>query len=472
MKAEDWLARDSYGGCPAIRFEATGFFRLQKADRWWLVTPEGSAFLAFGINHVALEMLRQPCNRAWWAERFAVKDAEDREAFREGFRLKAAEDMRSLGFNALGAHNAFGDLGEGEWPYIHPIRFAEVNHYRPASREDFPDVFAPEYAKHCGAIAAREAAPRRGDPRLIGYSLAAFPILSDLDAAPRLDVEFAKRRAGAWTWPRALRNLGSSSPGKQAYARLARDLYGDTIAAFNAAYNTAFDSFEALARAECWRPAVDLDNRLEMRDNRRFLESILDRRYEVETAAIRRHDPNHLILGDKLNGHSDTPDSIVQLAARRMDLLYYGYYALLDDQTALLNRWAKLTDKPFCQADACVSVPDRAMPNPLGPHACGQEERADLIRQLFEGLYSRADFVGWNWCGWMDSWRETSRWKQHSGLQTPFGEIHPAVRQAFSAAADRLYAIAMGLNPPEDALETAAGPAPDAAPAETEGASQ
>ena len=42
---------DRFGGWTGKRFKATGFFRLEKDERWWLVTPEGNAFLSFGINH-------------------------------------------------------------------------------------------------------------------------------------------------------------------------------------------------------------------------------------------------------------------------------------------------------------------------------------------------------------------------------------------------------------------------------------
>ena len=36
--------RDQYGGWTGRKFEATGFFRLEKTpDRWWLVTLEGRA---------------------------------------------------------------------------------------------------------------------------------------------------------------------------------------------------------------------------------------------------------------------------------------------------------------------------------------------------------------------------------------------------------------------------------------------
>ena len=44
--ADNNLARDTYGGDPSLSFDATGFFRLEKTNRWWLVTPEGNAFLS------------------------------------------------------------------------------------------------------------------------------------------------------------------------------------------------------------------------------------------------------------------------------------------------------------------------------------------------------------------------------------------------------------------------------------------
>lgn len=43
---------DFYGGSEERKFEATGYFRLERAsDRWWLVDPDGGAFLTVGLNH-------------------------------------------------------------------------------------------------------------------------------------------------------------------------------------------------------------------------------------------------------------------------------------------------------------------------------------------------------------------------------------------------------------------------------------
>ena len=59
--------RDQYGGWTGLKFEATGFFRLEKApDRWWLVTPEGNAYLIHGMDHCGLDVINQPYNREHW----------------------------------------------------------------------------------------------------------------------------------------------------------------------------------------------------------------------------------------------------------------------------------------------------------------------------------------------------------------------------------------------------------------------
>ena len=42
-----------FGGWKALRFEATGFFRTHHdGKRWWLVDPEGCAFLSAGMDCV------------------------------------------------------------------------------------------------------------------------------------------------------------------------------------------------------------------------------------------------------------------------------------------------------------------------------------------------------------------------------------------------------------------------------------
>ena len=47
--------------------KATGFFRLEAGESVVaLVTPEGNAFLSFGINHVQPDRTAAPYNREFW----------------------------------------------------------------------------------------------------------------------------------------------------------------------------------------------------------------------------------------------------------------------------------------------------------------------------------------------------------------------------------------------------------------------
>ena len=67
--------RDQYGGWTGLQFTATGYFRTEKTDRWWLVTPEGNAFLSFGINHLYPDLWKQPYNQQAWLNRLGVESA-------------------------------------------------------------------------------------------------------------------------------------------------------------------------------------------------------------------------------------------------------------------------------------------------------------------------------------------------------------------------------------------------------------
>jgi len=65
---------DRFGGWRHKKFKATGFFRVEKDERWLLVTPEGNAFLSFGINHLHPGWWRQDYNREAWEERLGLNN--------------------------------------------------------------------------------------------------------------------------------------------------------------------------------------------------------------------------------------------------------------------------------------------------------------------------------------------------------------------------------------------------------------
>jgi hypothetical protein len=434
--------KDRFGGCPDVRFNGTGFFRLEKKDRWWLVTPEGNAFLSFGLNHVTPGLLRRPQCIDHWAKTFGVRDASDVRQFAAGYAHKVREDLAALGMNTLGVHSSLRDLPPGSVPYVHTARFVDICHYMTPSESDFLDVFAPAFESHCDRVSQSEVLPRKDDAWLIGYFMTDCPIFTDQDAASRHNSVYGAVRKGLPTWPRVLRNLEGSCPGKRAYTATMRELYGGDITRFNVVYGTAFSSFEALEHALNWRPQTDANNALETRDNLFFLERVVERYYAVAVASIRRYDPNHLVLGDKLNGNTDTPDSIVRLAGRHADLVFYQMYGFWEEQKPKLDAWSRLTGKPLFNGDSSYAVPYDQMPDPYGPHCASQQDRARRFLEFGENAFARSDFVGWTWCGWIDGLKAQQQEKQHSGVQDPWGNYYRPLTQAMAGFSNRLYDLA------------------------------
>ena len=404
--------------------------------------PEGNGFLSHGVNHVGEGLLKNPYNRDHWAKEFGVGSVDD-DAFRGKYYDKVRSDMVATGWNTFSCHNPDDLYVTVRQPYIPTVRFVDTCHWMTPADEDFLDVWSSDFESHCDEVARKKVAPRADDPYLLGYSMTDCPVWSDLDAAARETCIYGAKREALTTWPRRLRNLGEDAAGKVAYVACMREHYNDQIASFNETYGSAFESFGALARAESWRDEVDPKNARELYDNTVFLNRTVDRYYEVVTEVIRRHDPNHMIFGDKLNGNTDVSDDLLKVVAKHCDILFWQHYANSDEHRALLNRGARVTGVPQMNGDASLSSPDEYVTNPLGPHYETQEERAMAYRGLMRDCYARTDFLGWDWCGWLDRWEVVQPMRQHSGVQDAFGNYHPIVGE-MKGFSEEMYQVALG----------------------------
>jgi len=376
--------RDRFGGWKDRRFEATGFFRTEHdGQRWWLVTPEGNAFLSFGINHFQTYIFRRPHNKSAWKKRLGVEDLTDKATFNPAYRDWALEVCRDYGINtfAIGSDLNILNIPAPAMPYIQRIGFLKIYHSnRKVVDADFVDVFSPDFAAECDRLAQRIAAPLKDDPFVLGYSMIDCPTFTEQDCAEKKKLSFwsSPPQAERVGFPRRLRNLGGQAPGKQAYVCTMRQLYRNDIQAFNTTYETAFDSFEALEKAANWRPDADSSNQQEKRDNNAFLQVVIAKYYETARDAIRRYDPNHLFIGDRLNGNTDTVDTVLKTTAKYTDLVFFQMYNRYEKMKPYLDAWAKITDKPFLLGDGAMQLTDRTAPPGCG-HFTNREEGRPLL---------------------------------------------------------------------------------------------
>ncbi len=441
------LQFDRFGGWTGKKFEATGFFRVEKEERWWLVTPEGNAFLSFGINHLHPNWWKQTYNRDAWQNKLGVTSVEE-PAFGASLRSWFLQTCREIGFNTVGVHNDLSIINAPQpaIPYMRPIRFLDVAHWRTdVTAEHFKDVFSPEFERHCDRLAAELAAPLKDDPFLLGYAMTDCPLFTEEDCRARTDVIGGARRESRIGWPRRLRNLEGDAPGKQAYVASMREIYGDDIHAFNKTYDTNFNSFNELAGTRLWRPQTDLSNANETRDNTRFLQHVVERYYQTASQAIRRYDANHLFFGDKMNGNTDSLDTLLPIIARFVDVIFYQMYGRYEVQKPRLDRWSKRVDRPIINGDAAFTMITPTMPRPYGPIADNLDQRAEWTVAFFQNAFSRPEFVGWHYCGLIDASNQipAKEGRQHSGLLDGFGKPYPVLSDVLKEQVEQLYKIAV-----------------------------
>ena len=439
---------DRFGGWTGKRFEATGFFRVEKDERWWLVTPEGNAFLSWGINHLHPDLWHQDYNREAWRKRLGLQQLRGPE-FYAALRAWFLEVSRQFGFNTAGVHTHLPTINRPrpEVPYMQPIRFVDVAHWKPEIPDsNFMDVFAPEFEQHCDRMAKDVALPVKDDPYLLGYSMTDCTMFTEEDLRERPDVIGGKRRKSRIGWPRRLRNLGGGAPGKQAYVDTMRDLYCGRIKDFNATYGTRFESFDALAAAANWRPHTRLSNANEKRDNIVFLQRVVAKYYETARDAIRRYDPNHMFVGDKINANTDSLDTVLPVTSQYTDIVFYQMYGRYEVQKPGLDRWSKQVDQPFINGDSSFTMVTDTMPRPYGPVADTLEQRAEWTDEFFRNAFARPDFVGWHYCGLIDAPNLVPRKqaRQHSGLLDRYGTPYPELEEVLRACVDEMYSIAVG----------------------------
>ncbi|MCE2559636.1 MAG: hypothetical protein J4F98_13820 [Acidobacteria bacterium] len=432
--AQPTVDRDRFGGWTGLKFDATGFFRTEHdGRRWWLVTH---AFISWGVNHYHSGWWAQDYNRDYWLQRFGAEQVDD-PAWNRGFREAALADLRRLGLNTLGIHTNATMLthppGQARFPFVAPYEPLMLSHYLKPQPDAYADIFAPEFEAQCERTAQQVAAPYRDDPMVLGYCMADCPPLTDNEAEWN----------GSTTWPRRLRNFAAEAPGKQAYVDSMRERYGD-VAGFNATYGTGFGGWSDLLNATDWRPDLAPLNQAERDDNAAFLLLCVDRYYSVARAALRRADPNHLFLGDKINGDMDSLNSIAGTTSQYTDLVNTQHYARWEGQRATMDRLTDMVGQPFLNGDAAYTTPTGTMPNPHGQHARDMAERALWTREFMENATARPDFVGWHMCGMIDTANTMpgKEQNQHQGLMTTRGEFYPEMEAAVRDISDRLYVIA------------------------------
>lgn len=377
---------------PNLRGKATGFFHVEQIDgRWWVIDPNGDAFYVVGTDHVNYY--------AHWCEKLGYapysRNVQAKYGTEEKWAASAAERLKAWGFNTLGAgcsasvryrglaYTEFLSLGTG---------FVNISDIAPRVYwTGFPDVFHPRFAAYCEREARRRCAPLRDDPWLLGYFLD-----NELEW-------YGKNGSETGLVDEAFKKP-ANHPAKQALVAFLQARY-PTIAQLNQAWGTRLASYAELT--ESTEP-VATKTAAGQRDRRDFVRLIADRYFAITTAAIRKADPNHLILGCRFAGNAP---GIWDVAGKYLDIVSVNFYGRVDlergvstDMPASMARYYRESRRPLMITEWSFPALDAGLPSQhgAGQRVPTQKDKARCYAIYQKALFSMPFMVGSDYFMWVD----------------------------------------------------------------------
>jgi hypothetical protein len=348
-----------YGGLRGSKEKATGFFHTANINgRWWLVDPDGCLYLNKGVNSVAT--IPTPGAQAALEKVFGSP---------ENWVRDTTKTMRNLGYNGAGAWSdttALRTVSEPLaytriWNFMSAYGGRRGGTYQQAGHIGYPKdcifVFDPAFEKFCDEY-AQQLAAQKDDPWLLGHFS---------------DNEMPLRRYVLANYL----SLPADDPGHQAALKWLRERHG---------------------------PAAGIKDITE-KDKQDFLGVVVDRYFRIVSQAIKKYDPNHLILGCRFNGQALRCPEVFKAAGLYADVISVNYYRVWTPGQSDLAGWARDAGKPVLITEWYAKGADSGLPNTSGSGwlVKTQHDRGLFYENFTLGLLESKACVGWHWFRYADN---------------------------------------------------------------------
>jgi hypothetical protein len=269
------------------------------------------------------------------------------------------------------------------------------NAYKMADASHFALMFDPEYLDYIDRLAADATALYKDDRDFIGYYL---------------DNEIRFRIAGDTTPAINLKEW----------------LHIPTDPDKPRAYKYARQYAEQFMRDRGVEPVAenvtsDLDDA--------FLLAVSEYYYKTASEAVRRHDPNHLILGTRLHGRPLTLPQVHEACAKYCDVVSVNMYGMWEPQDSYFIKnyksWIKY-DKPCFVTEFYTRDLTKTFEGELysgtgeggGWYVEGDQARGLHYQNFTRKLISYDHCIGWQWFQFTDDYSPSNGWN-NKGLVSP-----------------------------------------------------
>lgn len=337
------------------------FIHVEKSGGvWWLVDADGERFIATGMNHIGASTRFADYNRDYWMEAFGDDLFNDAginwqgEAARNWMR-QVAKDHKAFGFNTIPFHydpqlpgEYFEELGIH---YMGKIKTGEINQTQVQWHGGYADVFSPEWKALAEERIRDYIARHRNNRHLLGYTYGDLPDYSMEAYLQRYEWRMKLKDVYViHPWIIDTISKPGLTEGKKVWLEVLKLHYSSARDA-GADWGARVTHWEEFGDVTEWTPPGDREKGFAvMRTmNMRQTEAWLKTHHDL----IRKYDPHHLVLGDKISAHGPGhPDWVFDMVSKYVDVVLVQDFDFYTPQHELkLLAIHEKTGKPVINGD-------------------------------------------------------------------------------------------------------------------------
>ena len=362
---------DKYGGIidEQMRQKATGFFYSTKiGDRWWIIDPLGYPCYIRALSGVVYSYQNSPKQKEAAYELFGNLD---KWAIATTRHL-----MNDLHFNACASPSTQikdvvdGMIWQGGPGFVGAYGTSiGVNNSNGGSttfsENNTMPVFDPGFVTYADERAAANIPAYANDPMFLGYTtdnelpMQTGMIYDYMKISPTKEVN---HYSYACTWYWITRMTGKENPKNEDIT----------------------EELEQLFRSFVW-----------------------DRYYNVVCSAIRKYDPNHMIMGTRfLTVVKDAP-WVLRFASLYLDCITVNWYGQWEPNAEDVYDFAANADLPFMVTEFYAKAEENedglANTSGAGFFVKTQQDRADHYQSFTLRLLEAKNCIGWHWFQYTDN---------------------------------------------------------------------
>ncbi|HHT9158995.1 MAG TPA: beta-galactosidase [Candidatus Brocadiaceae bacterium] len=380
-KEKPLLNLDKYGGYKQIQGRKTGYFHAEKlSNRWWIIDPEGYGFIVIGVSEPRIEQHGTELYRENLKKYYKSK---------EEWLMTTAKRLKEWGFNTVIRNEEelskifVYDRGVGPRSAVKFSLFPEGT--LPVG--PFPDVFDERFQESLDKEAMEVTKDHKNNPLLLGYFTANELPWHGIPGKDMFDIFFA---------------LPQGKAGKRAVVGFLKQKYSGEIKSFNKIWGTNIKDFEELLNIRELKIDTTNENKTIIEDKSGFLRLVAKIYFELHYNAIKKYDPNHMILGVRFIG-ANAPKEVLEEMSPYVDMISFQPYTPIVP-IELLEQTYELHGKPILITEFGFKANDSGLPNTIGPGVVleSQKDRYLWYKRYISRLLSSPIMVGWVWFEYVD----------------------------------------------------------------------